>query len=127
MNNNDFGDGLYDALITIKSDNFVFAEGCTCFMILNDMGFISEKTYTEIGLLLEKVNGYDSKTNIEYEEVISFIYDKLIEDEYLSSKITGGIQSFDELLSWMNDNVIFEWLSESSEVSSSCEEELPFK
>lgn len=103
-----FGDSFYNTLITIKDDSFIFAESVTSLMILNDLEFITEDTYTEIGLFLEKVNGTtlaENEKRPNYDEVITFIYDRLIKDEILSEKLSTDVIDFESLLLWMNDNV----------------------
>ena len=112
MKEDNFGDVFYNTLITIKEDSFIFAEPVECLMILNDLGFITEETYTKIGLFLEKVNGTslgENEIRPNYEEVIAFIYDNLIVDELLSIKLSSDITDFDSLLLWMNDNVKLGW------------------
>ena len=107
-----FGDNFYNTLITIKDDSFVFAEPVTCLMILNDLGFITEETYTSIGLFLEKVNGTSLAKNEKrpnYDEVIDYIYDNLLADSLLSGKLSADVTDFDGLLLWMNDNVKLGW------------------
>ena len=112
MKEDNFGNDFYNTLIKIKDDSFIFAEPVACLVILNDLDFITEETYTKIGLFLEKVNGTSLGKNEKrpnYEEVITFIYDNLLEDELLSAKLSFDITDFDDLLLWMNDNVKLGW------------------
>ncbi|MBQ7707559.1 MAG: hypothetical protein IJT72_07255 [Lachnospiraceae bacterium] len=112
MTKDSFGDVFYNTLITIKEDSFIFAEPVSCLMILNDLGYITEETYTKIGLFLEKVKGTslgENEKRPNYEEVITFIYDNLLEDELLLIKLSSDITDFDDLLLWMNDNVKLGW------------------
>lgn len=81
-------------------------------MILNDLGFITEEIYTNIGLFLEKVSGtslVENEKRRNYEEVIGFIYDNLLADSLLSGKLAADVTDFDSLLLWMNDNVKLCW------------------
>lgn len=94
MHEERFGDNFYNTLITIKDDSFIFAEPVTCLTILNDLGFITEETYTNIGLFPEKVNGTSLAENEKrpnYEEVIGFIYDNLLSDSLLSGKLAADV------------------------------------
>ena len=94
MHEERFGDNFYNTLITIKDDSFVFAEPVTCLIILNDLGFITEETYTNICLFPEKVNGTSLAENEKrpyYEEVIGFIYDNLLSDSLLSGKLAADV------------------------------------
>ena len=112
MHEERFGDNFYNTLITIKDDSFIFAEPVTCLMILNDLGFITEETYTNIGLFLEKVNVIslvENEKRPNYEEVIGFIYDNLLAASLLSGKLAADVSDFDNLLLWMNNNVKLCW------------------
>ena len=112
MHEERFEDNFYNTLITIKDDSFIFAEPVTWLMILNDLGFITEEIYTNIGLFLEKVSGtslVENEKRPNYEEVIGFIYDNLLADSLLSGKLAADVTDFDSLLLWMNDNVKLCW------------------
>lgn len=103
-----FGSKFYQALHRIYEGSFVFAEGVTYPMILEDYGYISEETYEQIGLLFEKATEMcqcDNRDRERMDQLITTIYECLVHDAKLSPILGNEVTCMEELIKWMDDNV----------------------